>query len=972
MTPTADPALTRLYLFGDLEIHRGAQLVRLPTRKAELLLAYLVLRPEAHGREKLAALFWGDVSDEQARGSLRKALTALRQAFGPDVLLADRLTIQLNPDYPLWNDAAEFDRPEFRRPAGHEGVPPDRERLAALDLYRGDLLAGFYDDWIAPLREYYHAAFLERALSLAQLYRTRSEYDRAIDLARRALDVDQANERAHQQLMFCYLASGRRSEALQQYDLCRRLLQEELGVSPGPETTALYRWILSGPASPSVEALRTNLPIPLSSFIGREAETARVKSLLRPLSTTDPSAGRLVTLTGPGGSGKTRLAIHAATDLLDAFPDGVWWIELAPLNDGAHVTKAVAHTLGVRESPDEPLLATLSAFLSHRQALLVLDNCEHLVAACADLVAALLSRCPDLKVMATSRQPLGLAGEFNLPVPPLAVPRYPRWMLSDSLLNFEGIRLFVQRAGEIDPGFVLDHHNAQAVTQICARLDGIPLAIELAAMRVRSLSAAEIAARLDERFDLLAAGSRAAPSRHQTLRNALDWSYNLLSAPEQGLLRRLSVFAGGWFAEGAQHLYLDEPGSSSGSRPSPALLELLGRLVDNSLVIAETASGRTRYQMLETIREYAREKLAGTGQTETIRDRHTRLFVELAEAGERGLRGPEQGHWLETLDRELDNLRAALDWSLVHDLQTGYRLAGALTWYWNLRGHWREGPAWVAKLLAAPQGAAPDALRARALVAAGHLAYWGSNDFPAARAWLEEAIALYRRSAVDSWPLADALALYGELLNEIGEAAAARPVLEECLLIAQRLGDDGRWLSAWAWLSLGGLPDQPPVRQAHMERSVALFREIGDEAQLPVALARLAWCHLGQKEYAAAERCAQKGLILTERIGDAMGAAWFLKLDGDRAGAQGDYHRAEAAYQAAHERFSALGSKNGRAEALVSLGQVAVRTGDVERARALWREALTLYTEIGQQKAGQWVTELLAGLSPEPSATAIP
>jgi predicted ATPase len=361
--------------------------------------------------------------------------------------------------------------------------------------------------------------------------------------------------------MFCYLASGWRSEALQQYDLCRRLLEEELGVAPGPETTALYRWILSGPASPSVEALRTNLPIPLSSFIGREAETARVKGLLRPSSTTDPSASRLVTLTGPGGSGKTRLAIHAATDLLDAFPDGVWWIDLAPLNDRAHVTKAVAHTLGVRESPDEPLLATLNAFLSHRRALLVLDNCEHLVAACADLVATLLSRCPDLKVMATSRQPLGLAGEFNLPVPPLAVPRYPCWMLSDSLLNFEGIRLFVQRAEEIEPGFVLDHRNAQAVTQICARLDGIPLAIELAAMRVRSLSAAEIAARLDERFDLLTASSRTAPSRHQTLRNTLDWSYNLLSAPEQRLLRRLAVFAGGWFAEGAQHLYSAEPGS---------------------------------------------------------------------------------------------------------------------------------------------------------------------------------------------------------------------------------------------------------------------------------------------------------------------------------------------------------------------------------------------------------------------------
>jgi tetratricopeptide (TPR) repeat protein len=403
------------------------------------------------------------------------------------------------------------------------------------------------------------------------------------------------------------------------------------------------------------------------------------------------------------------------------------------------------------------------------------------------------------------------------------------------------------------------------------------------------------------------------------------------------------------------------------------LLELLGRLVDNSLVIAETASGRTRYQILETIREYAREKLAAAGEMETIRGRHMRLFVELAEETARGLRGAEQGPWLDTLDRELDNLRAALDWSLAHNLDATSRLMGALTWYWNLRGHWREGATWAAKLLDAIDSASDDEVRARALVAAGPLAYWGSNDFPAARAWLEEAIALYRRSGpADSWPLADVLALYGELLNEIGEAVAARPILEECLTIAQRLGDDGRWLSAWAWLSLGGQPDPPSVKLSYMERSIALFREIGDEAQRPVTLARLAWFHLGQKEYEAAERCAREGLILTERIGDAMGAAWFLKLDGDRAGAQGDYQRAEAAYQAAHERFSALGSKNGRAEALVSLGQVAAHDGDRARARTLWGEALALYTEIDQQKADQWVTELLAGLSPEPGAAGIP
>jgi DNA-binding SARP family transcriptional activator len=357
-----------LYLFGTFQIERGSQLIHLLTRKVEILLAYLTLYPEPHAREKLAALFWGDVPDEQARASFRKALTLLRQPLGADIVLADRQTVQLNPDYPLWVDAVEFKQLtlSYQQLAVNDKLTANTQLLSALDLYRGDLLTDFYDDWLLSLREHYRLVYLEILLRVTQELRTQSEYEHAIEFAQKVLTADPANERAHQHLMFCYLASGNRSAALRQYEECVRLLEQELAVEPMPETTALYHWLKQAPIErAATEALITNLPIPLSSFIGRERETANVKRLLATAdnqeSVTDglSSSFRLLTLTGPGGSGKTRLAIQAATDLIDAFPDGVWWVELAPLLAGAHLPQAIAKTLGVRETPDEPLTVTL-------------------------------------------------------------------------------------------------------------------------------------------------------------------------------------------------------------------------------------------------------------------------------------------------------------------------------------------------------------------------------------------------------------------------------------------------------------------------------------------------------------------------------------------------------------------------------------------------------------------------------------
>ena len=873
-------------------------LIRLPTRKAESLLAYLVLYPNAHAREKLAALLWGNVSDEQARGSLRKALTHLRATLGDDSLLTDRQTVQLNPDLKLWCDVREFEQvSQTRAWAALDALNQTRAQLD--ELYRGDMLADLYDDWVLPLRENCRERFVNTLLAVTQEYRAQSEYARALETAQRVLRVDASNERAHQHRMFCFAASGDRLAALKQYEECVRALREELGVEPARETVALYNWIqqFSGERATS-EALATNLPIPLSSFIGRQAETNALKTFLK-------SEVRFVTLTGPGGSGKTRLAIRTATDLIDAFPDGVWWVELAAIAEAANAIPQIAKTLGVCESADESLWETLRAFLRTKQLLLILDNCEHVLEESARVANALLTHCAQLKILATSREPLRIAGEQVYPVPTLHVPRRDAWSYIDLLQEFEGVRLFVERAQAIQPTFQLTEQNAGAVAQICARLDGIPLALELAASRIKILSPQEIASRLDARFDLLKDANRIAPPRHQTLRAVLDWSCELLSERERVLFRRMAVFAGGSTFEAVKAV-ADEGETDS-------LFDTLTFLIDKSLVTATTNGTTTRYGMLETIREYAREMLAASNEENEIHARHLETFLVFAETAEPKLRGAEQRRWLARLDAELDNLRAALEWASAHNVEKGLQLAGALEWFWNLRGHWSQGAQWLARLLEISN--APTGGRARALLAASNLKFWGEQDFAAAQEWLAESIAIYRAlPAQVTWHLAHALALYGGAWEELAQTERAQDALNASLALAAALGDEGKWVRAEALLLMKGKATARQRRE-NLHESAALFRELGDVAQLPVTLAHLAWFSSSQREYAKAERYAAEGMRLTEEIGDKLGVAWYEKLFGDMAGAQHDYARAAAQYQKGFEKFQVLGNTKGMAAA---------------------------------------------------------
>jgi len=568
-------------------------------------------------------------------------------------------------------------------------------------------------------------------------------------------------------------------------DLIVRLLSKQPEARPASAGEVLRALDASTttPAYHSTPPHTNNLPLQLTSFIGREKEISEVKQLL---SKTRPGAVRLVTLTGSGGTGKTRLSLQVAADLLSSFADGVWFIELAPLADPALLPQTVATTLGLRVEGNRPVFTALIENLREKTILLVLDNCEHLINSCARLAEALLSTCPDLRILASSREALGIPGETAFRVLSLSLPEASASF--ETLVECEAGRLFIERASAILPDFAVTSHNAPAIAEVCRRLDGIPLAIELAAARVSVLRVEQIAARLSDRFRLLTGGSRTALPRQQTLRATIDWSHDLLQEEERILLRRLSVFAGGWTLEAAETI------CGWNGLEKDEVLEVLTHLVNKSLVVAERHSGaEARYRLLETVRQYARDKLIESREGEALRQRHGDWFLALAEQAEPELwRGRGQAGWLDRLEAEHDNLRAALDWALeTEQFEAGIRLAVALWWFWMHRGYFQEGRHWLEAGLA-QRGRLPKPLLAQLLCAAGRLAA-RQRDFDLAEVHGEESVALFRELG-DKANLARAIRA---LSATIGEQYVGRtePYDAENLALCRELGDKSEQLT---------------------------------------------------------------------------------------------------------------------------------------------------------------------------------
>jgi non-specific serine/threonine protein kinase len=725
----------------------------------------------------------------------------------------------------------------------------------------------------------------------------------------------------------------------------RRELEEEIAQRALPAPAAAPRE-RTGP---------NNLPAQLTSFVGREDALGEVRRLL--------GANRLVTLTGAGGSGKTRLAVEAGWSLVGELPHGVWRAELAALADAGPLAATVATALGLREEPGRSVEEQLVDHLRERELVLVLDNCEHLLADCARLAQTLLASCPGLRVLATSVEILGVPGETVYHVPLLSLPA--EGATPDEVRASEAGRLFAERAAEARPDFEIDAANADAVARICRRLDGIPLALELAAARVKVLSPEDIAERLRDRFRLLTSRSRTALPRHQTLRALIDWSYQHLDDAERALLRRLSVFAGGFTLDAAETV------GAGDDVEEWEILDLVSNLVDKSLLSADTdrsvGTDRARYRMLETVRAYAREKLEEADEAAEAAARHRAFFVALAEEAEPRLTGPEQAGWLLRLDADHDNFRAALagpDPAAGEDdvLALRLRLAGALGRFWNVRGYWSEGRDLTAELLEEAEGREPDAAHAKVLHWAGNLAY-RQGDYGPARDLHVHGLAIRRRIS-DRPGIASSLDSLGAIADANGDLSQALVHLEESLAIRRELGD--RWAVAISLNNVGvareNTGDLERARELH-EEALAIRRGLGEPAGIAGSLSNLGTTLESLRDLDAARACHAEALELRRGLGDRWGIGLSLKNLGRVLLQQGHLEEAEPLLGESIDVFRRIGERHELSQSLGGLGEVARRRGDPERAAGLFREALAIRRELGEPRGIAASVEALAAVA---------
>lgn len=994
------PAELRIWLLGGFRARVGSRDIdpaawRL--RKARSLVKLLALSPGGRlHREQVLEFLWPHLAPEAASNNFRKTLHVVRRTLEPAGTGEPARYCRVHDDVvslaapgAAWIDVDAFTAATAE---AREGGDPAAYR-AALGLYAGDLLPeDQYEEWSAGRRESLHQEWLALLADLAAVYESQRDEARAIETLQLLAARDAGREDAHRSLMRLYALTGQRQQALRQFQVLKESLSREFEAEPDEASRRLYEDIQAGrfpqPGSPGVKAARpavdfratgrTNLPLQLTSFVGRARELAELRNSLIDV--------RQLTLTGAGGVGKTRLALEVAARLLQDFPDGVWLADLSVVADPALVPQAVAGVVNVREESGRPVSAVLGDYLLAKHALLLLDNCEHVAAACGQLAEQLLRRCPDLHVLATSREVLGMQGERVHRVPSLSAPDTRRPCPIGELREFEAVRLFVDRAALSQPGFELTEENAPMVGLICAHLDGIPLAIELAAARLKSLPVEAIAARLDSRFRLLSGGTRTALSRHQTLRAAMEWSYDLLSDPERALLRALSVFAGGFTLEAAQAL------GASDQADDIDVLELLGRLVDKSMVQLETAAGSGRYRLLETVRDFARVKLVESGEADAARRRHAAFFLALAERAEPELRGPRQASWLDRLEAEHDNFWAALEWSLGQPSDdTGLRLAVALAGYWHGRGYLTEGREWLERATRLGRETSP--VYARVLEGAARLVF-AQDDFERAVAIMEKAVPLARAggdahalmlslawlghalwhqgerargaalcaesqalsgSAAPGWATAVALAEVATVAQHEGDRERAIPLFEQSLAMFRAGGDSAGIARCLQWLGVEAANQGDYAKAtALMEEALELQRHLGRKPAVAASLIRLGRIALFRGQPGEAIRLLEAGVALSEEIGKTWDSPYHRKSSlGLALLAVGEVERAAVLFEetlAVRDRTGHRGSASsleGMADAVLGLGIVARYREDAPRARQLLEEALGAFRTRG-------------------------
>lgn len=910
----------KIRLFGSFELNQGDDLIPIdawPRRASLTLFKFLVgQRGVLFSQDQLIDALFPDVDPDKAARNLRARISEVRKFLEPELKRGTDSAFILRPaqgtycfsdEVDLWVDVEVF-RQHLKEAQmlmeAQQWVKAAQGFEQAVQLYRGPyLVEDRYEEWVLEPQRLLRERWLEALAQLATCQAQLGQFGAAVQYCEQALEEDPKHEGFYAQLMRYHAYSGETSKARTVYQVCQKAL-EESGLSPSADTKTLMEQIETGTLPDPGRTIPHNLPTSLTRFVGRTNDLAAIKDRL--------AESRLVTLTGLGGVGKTRLALKIAHELVETFDDGAWWIDLASLEDPDLVVQTVAKVLGVRDAPGQPLLETLSDQLKSKRLLLVLDNCEHVLDSSAQLAKTLLEACPQLQVLATSRDALHLAGEAHWAVGPLSLPELLDEAPDiDVLKQFEAVTLFVERAQAVKPNFQLSVENAHSVVYLCHQLDGIPLALELAAARVKVLSAQKLVERLGDSFSVLSGGRKTVP-RQQTLRAAIDWSYNPLEDQEKTLLNRLSVFRGGFSLEAAEAVCAD------GILAAEDVLDWLGQLVEKSLV--EVAPDGERYRLLQIVKQFSREQLEAAGEIESLNAAHFAYFVKLGAESQLALIGPEQKKWLQTLEAEHNNMRAALAWGLDQSkAEDVLRLSAGLGRFWGFSGRMGEGRKWLAQALELRRDM-PLLLQGNALHWQGSLA-GQQGDYDAAEASLSESLELYQ--ACDNPKGACAV------LNMLANVAYLRNDLEGA--------------------------------RSMYQQSVDISRELGDIHSMGAVLNNLGNVARAQKDYEAAREyyeecvsiCRQKrseDRITSRALGNLGVLARYAK----------DYEKSQASLEESLTIFESIGDKQGQADALNNLGVLAVERERFPQAQTYFEQSCEFCHTTGDQYT---LTHNVAGLT---------
>ncbi len=951
-------------VLGALEVLQDGRPVRVQGRKPRALLAMLALHPGVVvSAERLAEGLWGEQPPVSTAATLQVYVSQLRKVLGAHMIQTRPPGYVLAVE-PERVDAVRFERLVAEGRSLAESDPAAGvERLSqALSLWRGPVLADFaFEDFarseIARLEELRLVALEERFQAELALGR----HVQLVGSLRALVEEHPLREGLWAQLVLALYRGGRQAEALRACTEVRRVLGEELGIEPGPALRQLEAEVLaqdpdldlgafavSDSATHPTEADRpdSRLPVQLTEFIGRSDQVVELRKRL--------AGARLVTLTGSAGIGKSRLALEVLRLVVADHPGTVYLVELAPLDDPRLVPEQVLASLGQLPKPVRQAIDGCIERLRPRDALLLLDNCEHLLADVASLADTLLRSCPNLRLLATSREPLGVPGEVVWRVPPLSAPARgdARRLPLEALWEYEAVQLFMDRVTSSRPDFEPSAADAPALAEICCRLDGVPLAIELAAARAGTLSLEVIARRLDDRFRLLSAGARTAPRRHQSLRAALDWSYRLLTPSESAVLDALSVFAGGFGLEAAERVCWERPEERAEAA------NVLAGLVDKSLVLVQARGGAVRYGLLESVRTYLLGRLAASGKETDVRERHLAWVVSLAEKAASGLEGSEQGTWLATLEAERDNIRTALEWATSAPGRAGgLRLAAALCAFWQMRGP-GEGRAWISKAMAANPDAAPE-VRAQALHCAAVLAQQ-QRDLGVARGLYEESRDLWRTLGHRLGIVAASQGL-ASLASTAEDIEGARASVEENLAIGRELGDDRIVAASLTNLALLHQRDYvagridlrqfaSPARRLH-EQALVLYRRAGDRRAVGMTFENLATIAAFERDRALERSMHEQALAARQEIGDKAGVASSVRALGVLALLEDDYVGADTLTSQSLEIDREFGNSANVARTLVYQADAAFGRGENQLALTLLEESLAIHRRRGDKIA---------------------